>query len=146
MVTIAEGREVDASPDEVWDIVSDVDRDPEYWSGLASIRNIRKEGNLVEREVVVGFMGRKGTQRIELVPKESIQMSMIDGPLRGSRQIKLIPLGARKTKIDVSWDIQFSEIPVFAQEFVRSRLKEGTIEALDKIAKAAKDPRRKLHA
>jgi len=146
MATIAEGREVDASPDDVWNIVSDVDRDPEYWSGLASIRNIRKEGNLVEREVVVRFMGRKGTQRIELVPKESIQMSMIDGPLRGSRQIKLIPLGARKTKIDVSWDIQFSEIPVFAQEFVRSRLKEGTIEALDKIAKAAKDPRRKLHA
>jgi len=146
MATIAEGREVDASPDDVWNIISDVDRDPEYWSGLASIRNIRKEGNLVEREVVVGFMGRKGTQRIELVPKESIQMSMIDGPLRGSRQIKLIPLGARKTKIDVSWDIQFSEIPVFAQEFVRSRLKEGTIEALDKIAKAAKDPRRKLHA
>jgi len=146
MATIAEGREVDASPDDVWNIVSDVDRDPEYWSGLASIRNIRKEGNLVEREVVVGFMGRKGTQRIELVPKESIQMSMIDGPLRGSRQIKLIPLGARKTKIDVSWDIQFSEIPVFAQEFVRSRLKEGTIEALDKIAKAAKNPRRKLHA
>ena len=146
MATIAEGREVDASPDDVWNIVSDVDRDPEYWSGLASIRNIRKEGNLVEREVVVGFMGRKGTQRIELVPKELIQMSMIDGPLRGSRQIKLVPLGARKTKIDVSWDIQFSEIPVFAQEFVRSRLKEGTIEALDKIAKAAKNPRRKLHA
>src|SRR6058998_1686054 len=138
-VTIAEVREVDAPADEVWDIVSDVDRDPEYWSGLVSIRNIRKEGNLIEREVMVGFMGRKGTQRIELVPKESIQMSMIDGPLRGSRQIKLIPLGARKTKIDVSWDIQFSEIPVFAQEFVRSRLKEGTIEALDKIAKAAKD-------
>ena len=146
MATIVEGREVDASPDDVWDIVSDVDRDPEYWSGLASIRNIRKEGNLVEREVVVGFMGRKGTQRIELVPKESIQMSMIDGPLRGSRQIKLISLGAKKTKIDVSWDIQFSEIPVFAQEFVRSRLKEGTIEALDKIAKTAKDPRKKLHA
>jgi len=146
MVTINEVHEVNASRDDVWDIVSDVDRDPEYWSGLASIRNIRKEGNLVEREVVVGFMGRKGTQRIELVPKESIQMSMIDGPLRGSRQIKLVPLGARKTKIDVSWDIQFSEIPVFAQEFVRSRLKEGTIEALDKIAKTAKDPRKKLHA
>src|SRR6266567_7360287 len=105
MVTINEIHEVNASRGDIWDIVSDVDRDPEYWSGLASIRNIRKEGNLVEREVVVGFMGRKGTQRIELVPKESIQMTMIDGPLRGSRQIKLIPLGARKTKIDVSWDI-----------------------------------------
>ena len=128
---------MDASSDEVWDIVSDVDKDPEYWSGLTSIRNIRKEGNLIEREVVVGFMGRKGTQRIELVAKHSIQLTMIDGPLRGSREIKLIPLGAKRTKIDVSWDIRFSAIPVFAQGFVRSRLEEGTREALDKIAKAA---------
>ncbi len=145
MVIIDEGREVDASSDEVWDIVSDVDRDPEYWSGLASIRNIRREGNLIEREVVVGFMGRKGTQRIELVPKESIRLAMIDGPLRGSREIELIKLGGSKTKIRISWDIQFSEIPVFAQEFVRSRLEEGTREALDKIAKAAKGPRKKVH-
>src|SRR5205809_5140811 len=136
MVTIAEVREVDASSDEVWDIVSDVDKDPEYWSGLTSIRNIRKEGNLIEREVVVGFMGRRGTQRIELVPKESIRLTMIDGPLRGSREIKLVPSGTGHTKIDVSWDIQFSAIPDFAQGFVRSRLEEGTREALDRIAEA----------
>lgn len=142
MATIAEFREVDASADEVWDTISDVDRDPEYWSGLTSIRNTRKERNLIEREVVVGFMGRKGTQRIELFPKESIHLTMIDGPLRGSRDIKLVPLGARRTKIDVSWDIQFSAIPDFAQGFVRSRLEEGTREALNKIAKAA-EARRK---
>ena len=136
-VKIAEVREVDAPADKVWDIISDVDRDPQYWSGLVSIRNIRKEGNLIEREVVVGFMGRKGTQRIELVPKESIHLTMIDGPLRGSREIKLVPLEAKRTKIDVSWDIQFSAIPDFAQGFVRARLEEGTREALDKIAKAA---------
>ena len=142
MPTISEVREVDASADEVWDIISDVDRDPEYWSGLTSVRNIRKEGCLTEREVVVGFMGRKGTQRIELFPKGSIQLTMLDGPLRGTREIKLVPLGPRRTKIDVSWDIQFSAIPVFAQGFVRSRLEEGTREALDKIAKAA-EARRK---
>jgi ribosome-associated toxin RatA of RatAB toxin-antitoxin module len=137
MVTIAEVRELHASVDEVWEIVSDVDRDPEYWSGLTSIRNIRKEGNLIERDVVVGFMGRRGTQRIELVPKDTIQLTMIDGPLRGSREIKLVPLGPKRTRVNVSWDIQFSAIPVFAQGFVRSRLEEGTREALDRIAKAA---------
>jgi ribosome-associated toxin RatA of RatAB toxin-antitoxin module len=142
MVAIAEVREVHASVDEVWDIVSDVDRDPEYWSGLASIRNIRKEGNLIEREVVVGFMGRKGTQRIELVPKDTIQLTMIDGPLRGSREIKLVPLGPKRTRVNVSWDIQFSAVPVFAQGFVRSRLEEGTREALDRIAKAAERERK----
>jgi ribosome-associated toxin RatA of RatAB toxin-antitoxin module len=142
MVTIAEVREVDASTDEVWDVVSDVDKDPEYWSGLTSVRNIRREGNLIEREVVVGFMGRQGTQRIQLVPKELIQLTMIDGPLRGSREIKLVPLGARRTKIDVLWDIQFSAIPDFAQGFVRARLEESTREALDKIAKVAQTRRK----
>jgi ribosome-associated toxin RatA of RatAB toxin-antitoxin module len=142
MVTIAEVREVEASADEIWDIVSDVDKDPEYWSGLTSIRNLLKVGNLIEREVVVGFMGRKGTQRIELVPNESIQLTMIDGPLIGSREIKLLSLGARRTRIDVSWDIRFSAIPVFAQGFVRARLEEGTREALDKIAKAAQAKRK----
>ena len=137
MVTIAEAREVDASVDDVWDIICDVDKDPEYWNGLTSIRNIRREGNLIEREVVVGFMGRKGRQRIELRPKKSIHLTMIDGPLRGSREITLVPLGERRTKIDVSWNIQFSAIPDFAQGFVRSRLEEGTREALDRIAKAA---------
>jgi ribosome-associated toxin RatA of RatAB toxin-antitoxin module len=142
LVTIAEVRELDASVDEVWEIVSDVDRDPEYWSGLTSIRNIRKEGNLIERDVVVGFMGRRGTQRIELVPKDTIQLTMIDGPLRGSREIKLVPLGPKRTRVNVSWDIQFSAIPVFAQGFVRSRLEEGTREALDRIAKAAERERK----
>jgi ribosome-associated toxin RatA of RatAB toxin-antitoxin module len=142
LVTISEVREVEASAEDVWNIVSDVDKDPEYWSGLTSIRNIRKERCLIEREVVVGFMGRKGTQRIELVPKESIQMTMIDGPLRGSREIKLTPLSDLRTKIDVSWDIQFSGIPDFAQGFVRSRLEEGTRDALDKIARAAQAHRK----
>jgi carbon monoxide dehydrogenase subunit G len=140
MVIIAEVRELDASVDEVWDIVSDVDKDTEYWTGLASIRNIRKERNLIEREVVVGFMGRKGRQTIKLVPKVSIHLTMIDSPLRGSREIKLTPLGDRRTKIDISWDIQFSEIPDFAQGFVRSRLEQGTRDALDKIARAARAP------
>ena len=137
MVTIAEAHEVDGSVDDVWDIICDVDKDPEYWNGLTSIRNIRREGNLIEREVVVGFMGRKGAQRIELRPKKSIHLTMIDGPLRGSREITLVPLGERRTKIDVSWNIQFSAIPDFAKGFVRSRLEEGTREALDRIAKAA---------
>ena len=142
MAKIAEVREVDASADEVWNIISDVDRDPEYWSGLTSIRNVRKEENLIEREVIVGFMGRKGTQRIELVPKASIHLTLIEGPLRGSREIKLVPIGARRTKIDVTWDIQFSAIPDFAQGFVRTRLEEGTREALNKIAKAAEAQRK----
>ncbi len=136
MTSINESRTLDAPIDRVWEVVSDVDRDPDYWEGLASVRNIRKEKNLVDREVVVGFMGRKGTQRILLSPKRSVRLELVGGPLRGSRSINLTPLGGNRTRIDVSWNIEFSEIPAFAQGFVRSRLEESTHEALDRIAKA----------
>src|SRR2546427_12748667 len=76
-VKIAEVREVDAPADKVWDIISGVDRDPQYWSGLVSIRNIPKEGTLIERDVVVGFMGRNGTQRLELLATETIHLTQI---------------------------------------------------------------------
>ena len=72
-------------------------------------------------------------------------MTLVTGPLRGSRAIKLSKLGARKTRIEVSWDIQFFEIPVFAQGFVRARLEEGTREALEKIAEAAEARKKQSH-
>src|SRR6266568_7203398 len=144
MVSIREFREINASQNRVWEIVADVDRDPEYWRPLSSIRNIRREGNVIEREVVVGFMGNKGTQRLTLNPMDSILLQMISGPLRGSREIKLIPLGTKRTRVDILWDIQFAEIPMFAQGFVLARIEEGTREALAKIARAAEEQRKAM--
>lgn len=136
MTSFNETRKINAPLDRVWDIVSDVDRDPEYWSGLSSIHNIRKEKNLVEREVVIGFMGNKGTQKIQFNPKESIELILTSGPLRGSRTIRLTNLGLGKTTIEITWSVEFSGVPAFAQGFVLSRLEEITREALEKIARA----------
>ncbi len=140
MVSITESRTIDASPDHVWKIVSDVDKDPDYWTGLSSIHNIRKDGNVIEREVVVGFMGRKSTQKITLRPKEEIRLDLVNGPLLGSRLIKLVQVGSTGTRVEIAWDIEFSQIPTFALGFVKSRLEETTREALERIAKAAKAP------
>lgn len=134
MVAIKEARIVDAPADRIWEIVSDVDRDPEYWNGLNSVRNLRKEENLVERGVTVGFMGRKSRQKIELKPKESVELTMTQGPLKGSREIRLTPKGGNRTKVDVSWAFEFSGVPSFARPFVRSQIERGTRDALLAIA------------
>ena len=140
MVTINEGRVVDARVDRVWEVVSDVDRDVDYWNGLSSIRNLRREGNLIEREVTVGFIGQTSSQRIELKPKESVELKMTRGPLKGSREIRLTPLdGAKKTRVDASWNFEFSGVPGFARPYVRSQLERGTREALAKIAQVAEE-------
>jgi uncharacterized protein YndB with AHSA1/START domain len=138
METINASREVRASTEKVWEVVSDVDRDPEYWNGMSSLHNIRKDGNITERSVVVGFMGHTGFQKVELHPKGSIELTMTKGPMKGSRQIRLIPLDTGgRTRIDVSWKFQFSGVPVFARAFVKSQLEGTTKEALERIAKAA---------
>ncbi|MDA4112887.1 MAG: SRPBCC family protein [Thaumarchaeota archaeon] len=141
METINASREIRASTDRVWEIVSDVDNDPEYWKGVTSLHNLRKEGNVVERSVVVGFMGHKGLQRIELKPRESIELTMTKGPMKGSREIKLVPLdGGERTRIEISWNFQFSGVPIFARPFVTSQIVGTTKEALERIAEAAVKP------
>lgn len=58
MIAIHISKEIEASLEQVWNIVSDVDREPEYWQGTKSIKNIKKEGNVIEREVVIAFKNR----------------------------------------------------------------------------------------
>ena len=43
MVDIHISKDIEASPEQVWDIISDVDREPEFWHGTRSIKNIKKE-------------------------------------------------------------------------------------------------------
>jgi ribosome-associated toxin RatA of RatAB toxin-antitoxin module len=137
MVSISANVEVNASVDRIWDIVSNVDSDSEYWKGLKSVQNTRREENLVERNVKVGFMGNEGHQIIKLNPKKSIDLTMTSGPMKGSREIRLVSIGDKKTKLEVSWDFQFSKVPIFARGFVKSQIESVTKEALEKIAKVA---------
>ncbi len=138
MVSIKASCDVSAPVERVWGIVSDVDKDAEYWKGLGSIRNTRKEENLVERIVKVGFMGNEGNQIVKLSPKKSIELKMTKGPLKGYRQMELSALdNGKKTRVDIAWDFQFSGVPIFARAFVKSQIEQTTKEALEKIGRAA---------
>lgn len=138
MVQITAKLDVATPRDSIWEIVSDVDNDVKYWKGLDSINNIRKEANVVERDVKVGFMGSKGHQIVKLYPKDSIEQNMTKGPVKGSRLMKLIPVDEGLTRIEVSWNFEFSGVPIFARAFVKFQLEEATKEALERIAKQAR--------
>lgn len=136
MVEINASREIPAPLDRVWDVVSDVDSEPRYWRDLHSIYNISRNGNVIEREVTVGFRNLKGRQIVELRPKKSIEMTLTEGPMTGNRVITLIPSSDKATRVDVSWDIRLSGIPILFRGVVRERIAEGIAEALDRIARA----------
>lgn len=135
MVTINASREVSAPLDRVWDIVADVDNEPQYWHGTKTVRNISKNGNMIEREVTIAFKDSKCRQTVILNPKKSVDISITDGPLRGTKVVTLSPSG-EKTKIDVVWDIKLAGFLGMFTGMVKKHIGEGTEEALARIAKA----------
>lgn len=135
MVTINTSREVSAPVDLVWDIVADVDNEPQYWHGTKTVKNISKNGNTIEREVTIAFKDSKCRQKVVLNPKQSVDISITDGPLRGTKVVTLSPSG-EKTRIDVVWDIKLAGFLGMFTGMVKKHIAEGTEEALARIAKA----------
>ena len=43
LVLIHTSRDVTATLDNVWNVISDIDREPEFWHGTKSIKNISNE-------------------------------------------------------------------------------------------------------
>ena len=93
----------------------------------------------MEREVAVGLRGLKGRQTVVLYPKKSIELTLSEGPMIGTRIITLIPSSdnEKTTRVNVSWDVKLSDnIPLLFRGIVRERIAEATEEALDRIARA----------
>ena len=136
MTDISKSRVMRASLDTLWRIVSDVDNEPKYYDGLKSVKNLSKVGNVVEREVVVGYLKHEGRQTVTLDPKKSVEVKMTKGPMIGTRVTTLSPLADSTTRVDVSWRIEF-RVPAFVRGMVKREVEKGTESALNRIAKEA---------
>ena len=123
-------KEIHASLDEVWNIASDIDREPEFWHGTKSVKNIRKEGNIVERETVIAFRNAVCKEIVTLDPKNSVKKKMIDGPITGTKDIKVTPLAANKTLGDI---IVRGFCGLFRGR-IKKHISQGTRDALDRIS------------
>ena len=135
MVTINASREVFAPIDRVWDIISDIDNEPQYWHGTKSVKNIKRNGNMIEREVVISFKDSKCRQTVILNPKKSVEIKITDGPMKGTKTVTLVPRG-ENTRIDVAWNIKLAGFLGMFTGMVKKHIAEGSEEALERIAKA----------
>ena len=98
MVDFRITKQIEASQDSIWNIISDVDREPEFWHGTKSIKNIRKNGNLIEREAVIAFRNSICKEVITLNPKNSVEKKITDGAIIGTKNIVLTPIETNKTQ------------------------------------------------
>jgi len=132
MTIIQASIDIKAPIDEVWAIVSDLDNEPKFWKGIKKIRNISKEGNLINREVIIAFRDQKCVEEITLYPKEKIQIVFTKGIIKGTKTINL----NRKesiTQLDAIWDIKLSGMMGMFTGMVKKHIKSGTEQALQSI-------------
>ena len=135
MVTIQVSRELAAPLDKVWEIVADVDREPEFWHGTKSIKNTKKIEKIIEREVVISFRNSICKEIVTIDPKKSVKIRIIDGPMKGTKNIMINDVGNNKTRIDVEWDIKLAGFLGMFTRMVKKHILEGTEEALERISK-----------
>jgi ribosome-associated toxin RatA of RatAB toxin-antitoxin module len=135
MVLIHASRDIPASLDSVWNVIADIDREPEFWHGTKSIRNINKQGNTVEREVVLAFRNSVCREIVELDPKNSVNMKIMEGPIKGKKAITLTTIENNTTRINVEWDIKVNGIFGIFTGMIKKHILKGTEEALDRISK-----------
>ena len=134
MVLIHTSRDVTATLDSVWNVISDIDREPEFWHGTKSIKNISKTGNTIEREVVIAFRNSKCREIVRLDNKKSVNIEIIEGPIRGRKTITLKTIKNHTTRIDVEWDIRLSGFYGTFTGMIKKHILKGTEEALERIS------------
>jgi ribosome-associated toxin RatA of RatAB toxin-antitoxin module len=137
MVSFHTAKKINAPVSRVWKILSDIDREPEFWHGTKSIKNITKSDKVVEREVVIAFKNSVCRETVTIDPMRSITTEITDGPLKGKKVVVINADGDQASVVDVECDIRLSGFMGIFSKMVKKHILEGTNDALERISEAA---------
>lgn len=110
MPGIREARVLPYSAGQMFDLVADVARYPEFLPWIVATRVRSNEGGVMVADMLIGFnaIREKFTSRVELDRPGRIEVRYIDGPLRDLDNLWLFTdLGPGQCQIDFSVDFAF---------------------------------------
>ncbi|WP_193180567.1 type II toxin-antitoxin system RatA family toxin [Nisaea sediminum] len=128
MPTHAEKRAVPFSPQQLFDLVADVQRYPEFLPWCVGARIRKREGNLVVADLIIGYkmIRERFTSRVTLSPeKNRIDVEYADGPFKYLNNHWVFEPHEGGCMIDFYVDFEFKSrvlqkiIEVFFNEAVR---------------------------
>ena len=118
----AERRVLPFTQQQVYDLVADIERYPEFLPWCLGARTRRRDGNVLLSDMVIGFrmFRERFTSRVVLTPHSRIDVSYIDGPLKYLRnRWEFVALPDGTCRVDFHVEFEF-----------RSRLLQRLIGAL----------------
>ena len=137
MPKIERSIEINSTRDKLWEIISDVDNEAQYWLGTKSVHNISRQGNEIEREITQNFRNAKIKQKVVLHPKDSVEVQYLKGITEGVKILTIESLDENRQRLKAFWDIRFPGVYRLATPMIKSHVEKGTIGALERIKKAA---------
>lgn len=133
MTLISTTRKINSSEELIWNIISDINKDPDFWYGIKAVKNIKTEGNTTERETIIAFRRSRSLELVTLIPRKQITMVIKDGPIVGTNVINLTKIDAEKSEIKVDWDIHMKGLMSLFTFLIKEHILKGTDEALERI-------------
>ena len=134
MVEIKASVIINSAVDKIWEIISDINNEPEFWKGTKSIRNISQEGNTTKREITIAFKDKKCLQDETLYPKERVEAIFTKGIINGSKTITIQQIDDT-CKLEAVWDIKLSGMMGMFTGMIKKHIQSGTEQALTEIKK-----------
>jgi carbon monoxide dehydrogenase subunit G len=128
--------QISATRDRVWEIVSDLDKEPEFWRGTRSVRNVSRDGNRVVREVTIAFKNKRCMQEVTLEPKSRVHARFTEGIIQGEKSITVSEDGGL-TVLSARWDIVLTGMMGVFSGMIKKHIQSGTEQALRSIKEVA---------
>lgn len=122
---------INATPSEVWKVISEIDNDSQFWKGTAKVGNASKNRNMFSRKIIL-----KNSdicyQKIILFPMEGIHIRWTEGTITGIKDIMITPIG-EQTLLQVEMNYNISGIASLFPRYVSEDLLDEAELALQLI-------------
>lgn len=109
MPSHAEKRVLPYSPEQLYDLVADVEDYPNFLPWCMALRIKRRDGDVIHADMMVGFkmLREKFTSRVTLTPKTRIDVEYLDGPFSYLQNRWLFEPAEGGCEIDFFIDFEF---------------------------------------
>jgi hypothetical protein len=134
---IIDSIEIKASLAKVWEIVSDLENEGEYWWGTREVKNISIEGNVINREIYQNFRNHAILQKVIVKPPKEIEIQYLNGLTKGVKYLRITSQSDDQQILEAEWIVHFTGIYFLATPFITKHVRKGTRDALRRVKIAA---------
>ncbi len=129
---------VNAPVERVWPLLADLDNEPTFWKGITAVHTLRRDGDVVDREVTLAFRNARQRETVYLHPPLRVVHEIVEGPMRGT---KVVAIQAHDdepgVQVQATWDVTLRGFLKLGSRMVSKHIEEGTRNALERIKQAA---------